>query len=108
MQKRLPVLLALLLSTTGLVTTGAQNAPAPPAARTAAASGVPRVTATKYLLPNGLEVILSRKPGIPMVAVNLYYHVGPANEAKGRTGFAHLFEHMMFQHSKHVPEDTYF
>ena len=105
MQKRLAVLLALLLSTTGLV--GAQNAP-PPAARAAAATGVPRVTATKYSLPNGLEVILSRKPGIPMVAVNLYYHVGPANEAKGRTGFAHLFEHMMFQRSKHVPEDTYF
>jgi len=37
------------------------------------------------------------------VAVNLWYHVGPANEAAGRTGFAHLFEHMMFQGSKHVP-----
>src|SRR4029078_11943951 len=43
-----------------------------------------------------------------MVAVNLWYHVGPANEEKGRTGFAHLFEHMMFQSSKHVPPDTYF
>jgi zinc protease len=80
-----------------------------PAARAATAtSSVPRLNATKYSLPNGLEVILSRKTGIPMVAVTLYYHVGPANEAKGRTGFAHLFEHMMFQRSKHVPEDTYF
>jgi zinc protease len=79
-----------------------------PAARTAAASSVPRINAEKYTLPNGLEVILSRKPGIPMAAVNLYYHVGPANESKGRTGFAHLFEHMMFQRSKHVPEDSYF
>ena len=43
-----------------------------------------------------------------MVAVNLWYHVGPANEAAGRTGFAHLFEHMMFQSSKHVPEDSHF
>jgi zinc protease len=105
MQKRLAVLLALLLSTTGLVV--AQNAPPAPATRTAAPA-VPRLSATKYSLPNGMEVILSRKPGLPMVAVNLYYHVGPANEAKGRTGFAHLFEHMMFQRSKHVPEDTYF
>ncbi len=43
-----------------------------------------------------------------MVAVNLWYHVGPANEEPGRTGFAHLFEHMMFQGSKHVPPDTHF
>ena len=43
-----------------------------------------------------------------MVAVNLWYHVGPANEEAGRTGFAHLFEHMMFQGSKHVPPDTHF
>ena len=41
-----------------------------------------------------------------MVAVNLWYHVGPANEAAGRTGFAHLFEHMMFQGSKHVGDDA--
>ncbi len=43
-----------------------------------------------------------------MVAVNLWYHVGPANEEPGRTGFAHLFEHMMFQSSKHVPADSHF
>src|SRR5689334_2037568 len=106
MQRRLALLLAVLISTGGLATIAAQNQTA--ARPAAAASGVPKVTATKYTLPNGLEVILSRKTGIPMVAVNLYYHVGPANEAKGRTGFAHLFEHMMFQRSKHVPEDTYF
>ena len=57
----------------------------------------------KYTLPNGLEVILSQNRRLPMVAVNLWYHVGPANEEPGRTGFAHLFEHMMFQSSKHVP-----
>jgi len=106
MQKRLALILAVLLSTAGLGTLAAQNARA--GAVQAAVPSVPKISATKYTLPNGLEVILSRKTGIPMVAVNLYYHVGPANEAVGRTGFAHLFEHMMFQQSKHVPEDTYF
>src|SRR5215468_12207454 len=62
----------------------------------------------KVRLPNGLEVILRPDHRLPIVAVNLWYHVGPANETRGRTGFAHLFEHMMFQRSKHVPEDTYF
>jgi zinc protease len=69
---------------------------------------IPRIAFEKYTLPNGLDVILSRDPRIPMVAVNLWYHVGPANEAAGRTGFAHLFEHMMFQSSKHVPPDSHF
>src|SRR6476469_4482052 len=67
-----------------------------------------RLTFEKYTLPNGLDVILSEDKRLPMVAVNLWYHVGPANEERGRTGFAHLFEHMMFQSSKHVPPDTYF
>jgi zinc protease len=59
----------------------------------------------KYTLPNGLEVILHEDHRLPLVAVNTWYHVGPANEAAGRTGFAHLFEHMMFQSSGHVGED---
>jgi zinc protease len=62
----------------------------------------------KYTLPNGLDVILRRDPSVPMVAVNLWYHVGPANETKGLTGFAHLFEHMMFQGSAHVGDDQHF
>ena len=61
----------------------------------------------KYTLPNGLEVILREDHRLPIVAVNTWYHVGPANEAAGRTGFAHLFEHMMFQASGHVGEDQY-
>ena len=68
---------------------------------------IPRLTFEKYTLPNGLEVILSQNPRLPMVAINLWYHVGPANEEPGRTGFAHLFEHMMFQSSKHVPADSH-
>lgn len=62
----------------------------------------------KYTLANGLDVILRRDPRVPIAAVNLWYHVGPANETEGRTGFAHLFEHMMFQASGHVGEDQYF
>ena len=62
----------------------------------------------KYTLPNGLDVILRKDPRVPMVAVNVWYHVGPANETKGLTGFAHLFEHMMFQGSGHVADDAQF
>src|SRR5687767_2672888 len=69
---------------------------------------IPRLAFEKYTLPNGLDVILSQDRRLPMVAVNLWYHVGPANEEPGRTGFAHLFEHMMFQSSKHVPPDSHF
>ena len=65
----------------------------------------PRIDFKKYALANGLEVILSEDHRLPVVAVNLWYHVGPANERPGRTGFAHLFEHMMFQGSKHVGEN---
>src|SRR5690348_17623081 len=69
---------------------------------------IPHIAFEKYTLANGLEVILSEDHRLPLVAVNLWYHVGPANEEVGRTGFAHLFEHMMFQGSRHVPPDTYF
>ena len=62
----------------------------------------PTIVYHKYELPNGLQVILSEDHRLPLVAVNIWYHVGPANERPGRTGFAHLFEHMMFQGSKHV------
>jgi len=61
----------------------------------------------KYTLPNGLDVTLREDHRLPLVAVNIWYHVGPANEAVGRTGFAHLFEHMMFQSSGHVGEDQF-
>ncbi|HKS27156.1 MAG TPA: pitrilysin family protein [Pyrinomonadaceae bacterium] len=62
----------------------------------------------KYKLKNGLEVILLEDHRLPMVAVNLWYHVGPANERPGLTGFAHLFEHMMFQGSKNIGDDQHF
>lgn len=62
----------------------------------------------KHTLPNGLEIILHENHRLPLVAVNVWYHVGAADEEPGRTGFAHLFEHMMFQGSGHVPEDGHF
>jgi predicted Zn-dependent peptidase len=56
----------------------------------------------EHVLDNGLRVVLSEDHSVPVVAVNVWYHVGSANEEKGRSGFAHLFEHMMFQGSENV------
>ena len=69
---------------------------------------LPQLAFEKYALPNGLEVILHEDHRIPEVAVNVWYKVGSKDEADRRTGFAHLFEHVMFQGSKHVPEDKHF
>src|SRR5262245_19395462 len=71
-------------------------------------SGIPKLDIEKYTLANGLEVILSEDHRVPLVGVDVWYHVGPAHEAEGRTGFAHLFEHMMFQGSKHIENDAHF
>jgi zinc protease len=63
---------------------------------------------SRHRLDNGLEIVLSRDPTVPVVAVNLWYRVGSRDERPGRTGFAHLFEHMMFQGSENVPETAHF
>jgi len=68
----------------------------------------PKIDFEKYKLPNGLEVILARDPKVPLVAVNVWYHVGSGNETVGKSGFAHLFEHMMFQGSKNTGTDAHF
>jgi zinc protease len=98
-------LMALLVASPGPAAAAATAA-----GRPAAADTPPVITLDfeKYTLPNGLEVILRRDPRLPVAAVNLWYHVGPANETAGRTGFAHLFEHMMFQGSGHVPDEAHF
>ncbi len=62
----------------------------------------------KHILDNGLEVVLYQDKSLPIVSVNLWYKVGSANETTGKTGFAHLFEHMMFQGSKNVPKEKHF
>ncbi len=60
-----------------------------------------------FTLPNGLNVILHEDHSVPIVSVNVWYHVGSANEKPGRTGFAHLFEHLMFEGSGHVKEGEF-
>jgi zinc protease len=80
---------------------------ASPSAGTSAEIALPTIKFEKYTLPNGLVVILSEDHRLPLVSTNIWYHVGPANEVPGRTGFAHLFEHMMFEGSKHVPGNSH-
>ncbi|MCK6561124.1 insulinase family protein [candidate division KSB1 bacterium] len=70
-------------------------------------SGMPKVEFEKYTLSNGLQVILHVDRKLPIVHVNQWFHVGSKNEKPGRTGFAHLFEHMMFQGSKNAAEDYF-
>lgn len=62
----------------------------------------------EYKLENGLRVVLNQDNSIPVVAVAVYYDVGSRNEKEGRTGFAHLFEHMMFQGSENIPKAGHF
>ncbi len=62
----------------------------------------------EFELSNGLRVVLNKDDAIPVVAVAVYYDVGSRNEREGRTGFAHLFEHMMFQGSENVPKAAHF
>jgi zinc protease len=62
----------------------------------------------KYTLPNGLEVVLHQDKSDPIVSTAIMYHVGSSREEKGKTGFAHLFEHMLFQESENIPQDQFF
>jgi zinc protease len=96
-----PTLLALVLS-------AASPPPAAPPAPDPRDADLPQLAFEKYTLPNGLEVILHEDHRLPQVAVDVWYKVGSKDEADKRTGFAHLFEHVMFQGSKHVPEDKHF
>jgi len=93
---RLVALLAVVLLAVSL---GAQS-PAPGSASL-------QVPFKQFQLPNGLTVILHQDKTVPVATVNIWYHVGSANEKPGRTGFAHLFEHLMFEGSKHVKEGEF-
>src|SRR6185503_7475658 len=66
-----------------------------------------QVPYTQFRLANGLTVILHQDKSVPVATVNVWYHVGSANEKPGRTGFAHLFEHLMFEGSKNVKEGVF-
>ena len=81
----------------------------PPQGAQAQASKPLNIPFEKYVVAeNGLEVILAEDHSLPLVAINIWYHAGPINEPPKRTGFAHLFEHLMFQGSKHVADDQHF
>lgn len=90
-----PLGLALLCATTVLPTFSARAAKAP------AAENLLTIDYQKFVLDNGLTLIVHEDHKAPIVAVNVWYHVGSKNERKGKTGFAHLFEHLMFEGSEH-------
>ncbi|MEM8932573.1 MAG: pitrilysin family protein [Acidobacteriota bacterium] len=69
---------------------------------------IPDFELSRHTLGNGLRVVLHRDDRLPLVTVNLWYHVGSKNERPGRTGFAHLFEHLLFQGSQHVDTNGHF
>ncbi len=89
----------------GVARADAQSAPAPKAKAPAADASsmklaIPDIPYTKFVLPNGLTVLVHEDHKTPVVAVNTWYHVGSKNEKPGKTGFAHLFEHLMFSGSE--------
>jgi len=69
---------------------------------------VPHTPIKQFSLDNGLRIVLNEDHSVPVVSVAVYYDVGSRNEREGRTGFAHLFEHMMFQGSENVPKAAHF
>ena len=73
------------------------------AARSSPSIDVPTLPLVRHTLPNGMTALLTQDRSAPVVAVSVWYHVGSKNEKPGRTGFAHLFEHMMFEGSQNVP-----
>jgi zinc protease len=94
--KKIPLLVALCYLILGIL-----------AGPRADAQATPRIQFEKYQLPNGLQVILHEDHSTPIIAVDTWYHVGSGDEQVGRTGFAHLFEHIMFMGSQHVPVGTF-
>ena len=99
-----------------LLAAAAHAAPAPAAApaaqNRAAASALPAlpdvdIPFTRMVLPNGLTLIVHEDHKAPIVAVNIWYHVGSKNEPVGRSGFAHLFEHLMFNGSENFNTDFF-
>jgi zinc protease len=101
MHHRLVALLALL-AVPGLSAVDAQTP-----ARRPSTQGIPEIKYEKFVLPNGLTLLVHEDHKAPIVAVNLWYHVGSKNEKVGRTGFAHLFEHLMFNGSEHYNDDYF-
>src|SRR3546814_9405137 len=77
------------------------------AATAAATQQIPELAYTRFILPNGLTVVVHEDHKAPVVAVSVWYHVGSSYEPKGKTGFAHLFEHLMFQGSENHKDEFF-
>ena len=92
LEKAVAAALVLLLGTAALIAAGTDTIDIPN---------------QKFVLPNGLTVIVHEDHKVPIVAFNIWYHVGSKNEKSGKTGFAHLFEHLMFNGSEHHDEDYF-
>ena len=95
------------LAVAALAAVAAGAVPALAQGGTAAAPKPAEVPFVQFTLPNGLHVILHEDHTVPMVSVNVWYHAGSGREKTGRTGFAHLFEHLMYEGSGHVKEGDY-
>jgi zinc protease len=101
--------LAALLMAVGLaaLTLAAQSPAKPPQPGAVASPRIPEIPYTKYVLKNGLTLLVHEDHKAPIVAVNVWYHVGSKNEKPGKTGFAHLFEHLMYNGSEHYNNDYF-
>jgi zinc protease len=105
--------ITIVISTAAITSAQTQPRPAPPpppkpaATKPASPGSALRVPFTQFTLPNGLHVILHEDHTVPLATLNVWYHVGSAREKPGRTGFAHLFEHLMFEGSGHVKEGEF-
>src|SRR6476620_3430727 len=99
-----PAVVALAAALSFVSPVFAQTAPTPAASAGSAQTSAPviQLPYTQFTLPNGLHVILHEDHRVPIVTTNIWYHVGSARERAGRTGFAHLFEHLMFMGSAHA------
>ncbi len=112
MRCRMMFRLGVSLGVFALAATGGLMLARPSVAEASDPAGKPGTKITlnfeKYVLSNGLEVILHEDHRTPVVAVNIWYHVGSKDEGPGKNGFAHLFEHVMFQGSRDIGEDQFF
>jgi zinc protease len=96
--------LAIALSTTALTPAFAQTAGAPAAA---ASVEVPPIAYKSRVLPNGMKLFYALDRTTPNVTVQVWYGVGAKDDPEGRSGFAHLFEHLMFKATKDMPSETF-
>ncbi len=85
----------------------AQTAPPAQSAATAGLTRPPQVHVVEQRLPNGLHIVMLEDHAAPVINLQMWYHVGSKDERTGRTGFAHLFEHLMFKGSAHVPPEEH-